>query len=77
MNLSYPATANRSIEAAQCYEAAVFLTSNSKEEFQWWIQDLQIFNERFLIQTQTFLAKRTDASTKGWGEIYQGIPTGG
>ena len=59
------------LRATQCYEATVFLTSNSKEEFQWWIQNLQIFNERFLIQ------KRADASTKGWGAIYQEIPTGG
>ena len=65
------------LRATQCYEATVFLTSNSKEEFQWWIQNLHIFNERFLIQTQKFLAKRTDAFTKGWGAIYQGIPTGG
>ena len=64
------------LRATQCYEATVFLTSNSKEEFQWWIQNLQIFNEHFLIQTQNFLA-RADASTRGWGAIYQGIPTGG
>ena len=50
---------------------------NSKEELQWWIPKLQIFNGRYLIQPQNFLTIMTDASKKGWGAVCQGITTRG
>ena len=67
----------KAFRATQCYQATVLLNRNSKEELEWWIQNLQIFNRRCLIQPQTFLTIRTDASKKGWGAVCQGIPSGG
>ena len=66
----------KALRATQCYQATVFLNSNSKEELQWWIQNLQIFNGRYLFQPQNFLTIRTDASKRGWGAVCQGIPIG-
>ena len=65
------------MRATQCYQATVLLNSNLKEELQWWIQNLQIFNGHYLIQPQNLLTIRTDTSKKGWGTVCQGIPTGG
>ena len=59
----------KALRATHCYQ--------TKEELRWWIQNLQIFNRRYLIQAQSFLTIRTDASKKGWGVICQGTPTGG
>ena len=67
----------KALRATQCCQASVLLNSNSKEELQWWIQNLQIFNGRYLIQPQNFLTMRTNASKKGWGAVCQGIPAGG
>ena len=67
----------KALRATQCYQVTALLNSNSKEELQWWIQNLQIFNGRYLIQPQKALTIRTDASKKGWGAVCQGIPTGG
>ena len=66
----------KALRTTQCCQASVLLNSNSKEELQWWIQNLQIFNGRYLIQPQNFLAIRMDASKKGWGAVCQGIPAG-
>ena len=60
----------------QCYQTTEFPNSNSKEELQGWIQNLQIFSGRYLIQPQNFLTIKTEASKKGWGAVCQGIPTG-
>ena len=67
----------KALRATQYYQATVLLNSNSKEELQWWIQNLQIFNGRYLILPQKFLTIRTDAYIKGWGTACLGIPTGG
>ena len=67
----------KALRATQCYQVTALLNSNSKEELQWWIQNLQIFNGRYLIQPQKALTIRTDASKKGWGAVCQRIPTGG
>ena len=34
-----------------------------------------IFNEHYLIQRQIVFTIKTDASTRGWGSVYQGVPT--
>ena len=44
----------KALRATQCYQVTVLLNSNSKEELQWRIQNLQIFNGRYLIQPQKF-----------------------
>ena len=42
------------MRTTQCYQATVFLNSNSKAERQWWIQNLQIFNGCYLMHAQMF-----------------------
>ena len=66
----------KALRATQCYQASVLLNTNSKEELQWWIQNLQFFNWRYLIQSQKFLTIRTDASKKDWRTVYQEISIG-
>ena len=62
----------KALRATQCYQATVFLNNNLKEEFQWWIQNLQIFKGRYLTRSQIFLTIRTEISKKGWGVVCQG-----
>ena len=40
----------KALRETQCYQATVFLNSNSKGELQWRIQNFQIFSGRYLIQ---------------------------
>ena len=49
---------------------------NSKEELEWWIQNLKICNGRYLTQLHSQVLIQTDVSRKGWGAVCQGISTG-
>ena len=48
-----------------------------REELQWWIQNLNICNGRYFIQSYIQVLIQTDAPRKGWGVVCQGISTGG
>ena len=54
----------------------VTLNRNSKEDRQWWIQNLKICNGRYLIHSHSQVLIQTDASRKGWGAVCQGMSTG-
>ena len=55
----------KALRATQCYHATVLPNSNSREELQWCIQNLQVFNGRYLIQSENLLTIRADVSKKG------------
>ena len=59
------------------YQHQVTRNSSAKQELLWWVQNLKLFNGRFLIQTQAQMVIQTDASKTGWGASCQGLTTRG
>jgi hypothetical protein len=64
---------------AQCrhYEAVVTLSPQAKEELRWWTAHLDAWNGKAVLLPQPDLVIETDASTKGWGAVCQGVRSGG
>ena len=53
------------------------LSYQAKEELEWWIQNLDLCNGRYLIQNTSQITIQTDASKTGWGAFCQGVRTRG
>ena len=78
INFRYPQQQQiKALRTQGSYCKKVILNRNSKEELQWWIQNLKICNGPYLIQSHSQVLIQTDASIKGWGAKCQGISTGG
>ena len=54
-----------------------FDKANGKNELWWWINNLELCNDRLNIQSQSQVLIETDASKKVWGTVCRGIRTVG
>ena len=59
------------------YNSVVPLNMECRNDHQWWIDQLSIWNGRSLISRSPDLIITTDASLKGWGAVCQGVHTRG
>lgn len=59
------------------YHSVVPLNMECRNDLQWWIDQLSIWNGRSLISPAADLIITTDASLKGWGAVCQGVHTRG
>ncbi|XP_068734583.1 uncharacterized protein [Montipora capricornis] len=59
------------------YNSIVPLNMECRNDLQWWIDQLSIWNGRSLISPAPDLIITTDASLKGWGAVCQGVHTRG
>ena len=66
-----------SLKESHSYQQKIVLNHQSKTELLWWITNLDLCNDRSLIQPPAQVLIQTDASTKGWGATCNGISTGG
>lgn len=55
------------LKETQSYNHKVVLGKLVLVELKWWIENLNNFNGRFLIQPTAQLVLQTDASLDGWG----------
>ena len=62
---------------SQDYSTTVNLTPEAREELSWWEEHFTHWNGRSLIQHNPTMTIETDASTKGWGAVCEGLWTGG
>ena len=67
----------QALRHSQDYESQVQVTQTVQKELTWWIREAAQHNGRSLHITQWDLTIETDASTKGWGAVYQEMTTGG
>ena len=65
------------LQEDQYYSSTVVLTKEAREELEWWQDHFTQWNGRSLIAHNTSLTIETDASTKGWGAVCNGVRTGG
>ena len=56
------------------YHEVLFLNKKSRKELQWWIQNLKLCNGWLIIQHQSFVIVKTDASKKVAGCILSRDP---
>ena len=59
------------------YQQKIQLNQESREELQWWIENLKLCNGKGLILPFQDMFLTTDASKKGWGASCQEQRTGG
>ena len=59
------------------YNSVVPLNMECRNDLQWWIDQLSIWNGRSLISPAPDLIITTGASLKGWGAVCQGVHTRG
>ena len=59
------------------YSNPVRINLETRRELQWWIDHLNRWNGKFLLNQKPSLTIETDASTTGWGATCQGVRTGG
>ena len=65
------------LQEDQSYSSVTVLTEEAREELEWWIDHFTKWNGRNLITHNSSLTIETDASTKGWGAVCNGVRTGG
>lgn len=53
------------------------LNENSIQELEWWMNNLELYNGRSLLNPSMKIVIQTDASKKGWGAFCQNHPIGG
>ena len=59
------------------YDHLVELTVEVKEEINWWLCNLDLYNGRSLITPPPQIVIQTDASKTGWGAACRNLRTGG
>ena len=59
------------------YESEVILSEESRNELQTWIQYLQVWNGRTIVQQSPNVTIQTDASLDGWGACLARLRVGG
>ena len=67
----------QSLQKNPNYNHQISLSYQAKEELEWWIQNLDLCNGRYLIQNTSQITIQTDASKTGWGAFCQGVRTRG
>jgi hypothetical protein len=67
------------LKSGQSYETNIVLTRESKQELEWWCNELQIWNGRSMIRPSpdVVMNMTSDASKKGWGATCNGMKTQG
>ena len=65
------------LQEDQNYSSVITLTERAREELEWWRDHFTQWNGRSLIIHNSSLTIETDASTKGWGAVCNGVRTGG
>ena len=59
------------------FDATTALSTEAKDELQWWLAHLNAWNGRALVRPSPDVIIETDASRTGWGAVCQGETTGG
>ena len=59
------------------FDATTALSTEAKDELQWWLAHLNAWNGRALLRPSPDVIIETDASRSGWGAVCQGVTTGG
>ena len=59
------------------YESMVTLSSQSREDLQWWINHLSRNNGKPIHHPPPNMVIESDASDTGWGACYEGLTTRG
>ena len=62
---------------SQDYQSPVQLSTQAKEDLQWWELYLSNWNGRSLISQQSSMTIISDASLQGWGAFCNGVRTRG
>ena len=62
---------------SQNYDTSLQLSWASREEVQWWQENLTLWNGRALLSHRKQLVIQSDASMTGWGAVCEGLRTGG
>ena len=65
-----------SLKQTQSYLTLVKLSPMAQNELLWWVNNLELCNDRLVIQPQAQVLIQTNASKKGWGAVCRGIRTG-
>ena len=56
--------------------AKVTLNPLAKWELAWWLNNLELSNDRSIIQSLLKILLQANASKKRWGEMFKGMKTG-
>jgi len=59
------------------FKARMTLNRASRDDLQWWINQLQHWNGRAIMTPPPDMIIHSDASLQGWGAVYNGTRTGG
>ena len=59
------------------FDAMTALSTEAKDELQWWLAHLNAWNGRALVRPSPDVIIEKDASRTGWGAVCQGETTGG
>jgi len=68
---------NQNLRVSLDYDSLVHLTSETKIELQWWINQLHNWNGRSMLAPQITVNIQTDASNQGWGAVCNNVRIGG
>ena len=59
------------------YKDTIVLHKKAKMELDWWVQNLDLNNEKCILSTVPQMVIQSDAAKLGWGPVCQGQSTGG
>ena len=61
------------------FDATTPLSTEAKDELQWWLAHLNTWNGRALLRPSpdVIIETHVDSSRSGWGAVCQGVTTGG
>ena len=64
-------------QSEQDYSAQLILSTEEKEELEWWWDHLSAWNGKTIMTDKPSVVIESDASTRGWGASCEGARTGG
>ena len=59
-------------QSEQDYSAKLILSTEEKEELEWWLDHLSAWNGKTIMTDKPSLVIESDASTRGWGAVCKG-----
>ena len=59
------------------YDSEINISPEAKQDLIWWVNNLNQWNGKKLVQQNPKITIETDASHSGWGVLCQGESTGG
>ena len=59
-------------QSEQDYSAQLILSTEEKEELEWWLDHLSSWNGKTIMTDRPSLVIESDASTQGWGASCEG-----